>query len=177
MNIKSGCFLLMLGIFFSLASNAQHCPFDGSYTIAIHIKSQGILESLPTFYLVEQEESLQDSCRFNSRIDSIRFLTEDEVRRRLEADPQSTRSRYLPEWLSRDFNFLKGNQVVLLSMSQKDCMVPMGNNYQFIPRVFVVRFTVNGLAKELPVPQESVYSLCGSAGSWKRIRPIEIKLE
>jgi hypothetical protein len=155
---------------------AQHCPFDGYYTIAIRISKAGKGKPDPAFYLLEKEVVRKDSCRFTNRVDSTRFLTEKEVRAEMAEDPRSTRSRYLPEHLKKDHNFLKGNRVVFLGMSAKDCMVEKGNEYDYLPRKFVVRYTYNGRETEIVLPPESIYSLCGARGSWKRIKPLEVQL-
>lgn len=156
--------------------SAQHCPFDGLYTIAISISKANKTMSATTFYLLEKETTRKDSCRLTNYVDSTRFLTEKEVRAAMEADPHSTRSRYMPERLRGDQNFLKGNQVVFLNMSAKDCMVEKGNEYDMLPRQLVIRYTCNGREIELDVPKESIYSLCGAYGSWKRIKSLELPL-
>jgi hypothetical protein len=156
--------------------SAQHCPFDGLYTIAIRISKADKAMSATEFYLLEKETTRKDSCRFTNYVDSTRFLTEKEVKAEMEEDPHSTRSRYLPERLKGDQNFLKGNQVVFLNMSAKDCMVEKGNEYEMLPRQLVIRYTCNGRQIELDVPKESIYSLCGAYGSWKRIKPLELPL-
>lgn len=155
--------------------SAQHCPFDGLYTIAISIKADKAM-SATAFYLLEKKTARKDSCSFTNYVDSTRFLTEKEVRAEMEADLHSTRSRYMPERLKGDQNFLKGNQVVFLNMSAKDCMVERGNEYDMLPRQLVVRYTINGHEMEVAVPKESIYSLCGAYGSWKRIKPLELPL-
>jgi hypothetical protein len=154
---------------------AQHCPYDGLYTIAISTGKAFKKGPPPTFYLAEKPSGRKDSCRFSPAVDTVRFFSEAELRNKLAADPNSTLSRYLPDQLKKDHNFLKGNRIVLLSMSQKDCMVPRDNEYDLLPRKFVVFYTYNGLEIEVPVPSESIYHLCGTGGSWKRIKPIEIK--
>lgn len=155
---------------------AQHCPFDGYYTLAIRLNKAGKRGPIPDFYLLEKEVARKDSCSFTDRVDSIRFLSEREIKAEMAEDPRSTRSRYLPERLKKDHNFLKGNRVIFLGMSAKDCMVEKGNEYDYLPRQFVVRYTNNGRETEIVVPQESIYSLCGAGGSWKRIKPMEIQL-
>jgi hypothetical protein len=169
-------FLVFWVILFITDLQAQHCPYDGLYTIAINT-GKAFKKGQPTaFYLVEKPSGRKDSCRFNPMVDTVRFFSEAELRNKLAADPNSTLSRYLPDQLEKDYNFLKGNRIVLLSMSQKDCMVPRGNEYDLLPRNFVVVYTFNGSATEVPVPAERIYSLCGTGGSWKRIKPIEIQL-
>jgi hypothetical protein len=171
-------FISPLLFFFLIAtteSMAQHCPFDGLYAIVIrtHHSNQKIMA--PMFYLAEKEVSDNDSCSFTNRIDSLGFRTEKMIRADWAEEPHSTRSRYLPEQLRKDFNFLKGNRVVFLSMSQKDCMVPRGNEYDMVPRNFVIRYTYKGGNMEIPITEESIYHLCGTGGSWKRIKPINIQ--
>jgi len=168
--------LMVILILMNVDLHAQHCPFDGSYAIAIRIKQTGKGGRLPDFFLAEKEVSRKDTCRFNDRVDSTRFLSEKEVKAEMAEDPRSTRSRYLPERLKKDFNFLKGNRVVFLSMSQKDCMVERGNEYDLLPRHLVVRYSYDGRETEIVAPPESIYSLCGAGGSWKRIKPMEIQL-
>lgn len=169
-------FIAVFGLMATTHLTAQHCPFDGYYAAVIHINDKQPPAKVPGFYLLEKEDERKDSCRFTARVDSIRFLTEAEIKALLAADPQSTRSRYLPEWLEKYHNFLQGNRVVLLTLSQRDCMVAEGNNYHYLHRQFVIRYSVNGRQTELKVPPESVYYLCGTAGSWKRIKPLEIDL-
>jgi hypothetical protein len=156
---------------------AQHCPFDGYSAIVIRTGDQKTAASSPYFFLVEKEEKRRDTCRFTSRVDSTRFKTEKEIRAEMAGDPHSTRSRYLPEQLKKDHNFLKGNQTVFLTMSQKDCMVARGNEYDYFPRKFVIHYTDKGREIEIPVPAENIYSLCGTGGSWNRIKPIIIRLD
>jgi hypothetical protein len=142
-------FLVFWVILFITDLQAQHCPYDGLYTIAINT-GKAFKKGQPTaFYLVEKPSGRKDSCRFNPMVDTVRFFSEAELRNKLAADPNST---------------------------QKDCMVPRGNEYDLLPRNFVVVYTFNGSATEVPVPAERIYSLCGTGGSWKRIKPIEIQL-
>lgn len=176
MNAAIKCLLLFSALLSVGDLQAQHCPFDGYYTIAIRISKAGKGASATAFYLLEKEVDRKDSCSFTKRVDSTRFLSEDEVRAEMDEDPRSTRSRYLPERLKKDHNFLKGNRVVFLGMSAKDCMVERGNEYDYLPRQLVVRYTFNGRDMEVAIPQESIYSLCGAQGSWKRIKPLEIVL-
>jgi len=82
----------------------------------------------------------------------------------------------LPEQLIKDFNFLKGNQTVFLNMASKDCMVERGNEYNMIPRNFVIRYTYKGQYLELPVAAESIFSMCGAKGSWSRMKPVVVNL-
>jgi hypothetical protein len=177
MNQKFGWWPLLMGIFFSLASKAQHCPFDGLYTIAIQIKPAVKKSKQPVFYLAEKEGNRKDTCSFTNSVDSMRFNNEKQVHAALKADPRSTRSRYLPQRLKSDFNFLKGNQVVFLSMSAKDCMVARGNEYEYVPRNFVIRYSYGGKEWEVAVPVESIFSMCGAKGSWRRIEAMVIELE
>ncbi len=174
MKIPGKCLLITVFGLISLAVQAQHCPYDGFYTIAIRVGKAFKKGPLPSFYLIEKPSGRKDSCRFNPEMDTMRFLSETEFRNELAADPNSTLSRYLPDQLKKDYNFLKGNQVVLLTMSQKDCMVPRGNEYDLLPRNFVVVYTFKGRETEVPVTAESIFSLCGTRGPWKRIKPIEI---
>jgi hypothetical protein len=176
MNITIKYSLIIIFILPVVDLEAQHCPFDGLYTIAISISKAGKGMPVHAFYLLEKDVARKDSCSFTSRVDSTRFLSEKEVRAEMAEDPRSTRSRYLPERLKKDHNFLKGNRVVLFGMSAKDCMVEKGNEYNYLPRQFVVRYTYDGRETEVEVPSESIFSLCGASGSWKRIKPIEIFL-
>ncbi|MCU0404596.1 MAG: hypothetical protein MUE99_08605 [Chitinophagaceae bacterium] len=169
-------FLMLWGSLFIKELQAQHCPFDGLYTIALRVKTAGKKSPAPVFYLLEKETDRKDTCRFTNRVDSIPFNTEKEVRAALKADPTSTRSRYLPRSLKTDFNFLKGNQVVFLNMSAKDCMVVRGNDYDYIPREFIIRYNYGGKEWEVAVAAESVFGMCSTKGSWKRIKPVDIVL-
>jgi hypothetical protein len=174
--IAANVFPVILLLLVSIAVAAQHCPFDGTYAIAIHIDKPLKGKETPEFYLLEIEGDRKDSCRFTSHFDSTRFNTEKEIRAKMAADLTSTKSRYLPHQLKKDHNFLKGNQVVFLNMSEKDCMVPRGNEYQMIPRQFVIQYTINSKTVEKRVPVEAIYKLCGTGGSWKRIIPLELTL-
>lgn len=167
-------FLCLLFLVFTTfrGLQAQHCPYDGSYMIAVYlVDANGNPATSPEgLVLKEKFNPLADSCTYAPGQMVIPFA----------GAADSLLKKYNGHWLrsagerAQDAEFMNpGNYVVVLNMAQHTCMLKKGNDFRYLPRHFSI--AING--KTTDITEESIYSLCTNAGSWHRIRPLVIMKE
>ena len=166
--MKKIIIILLVALFFSTKSQAQHCPFDGTSIIMLKIKEGKVISNIT---LREKENPKADSCRFAQGLLTCVFQPIDT----LYADNHWVKDReirYQVSPLSK-----KGDYYVTLNMAQVDCMIAKGNEYTYLKRHFVLSYQdiKTGKIVEIVVPNKKIYSLCSSYGSWERIKAIRIK--
>lgn len=169
--------LLLFGLLFStrFLAQAQHCPFDGATAIVIKVvnkKGKPVTSLKSPIQLVEVDNPEADSCSFSGGLLKKDFL------------PAKTgiMERYPGSWKSwsqrfKDCSlFSTGCYALVLSMDQSDCMIKEGNDYRYLDRKYVIRYTSSNGKDiiEIPVMNDKRYSLCTGQGSWCRIEPIKI---
>jgi len=74
------CFIFLFAAMLSINLNAQHCPYDGTYLLAIKIvdKHGKMLTDINTvFYLLEVDNPMADSCTSAAGLVIKQFLTSD----------------------------------------------------------------------------------------------------
>lgn len=161
-----------------VATQAQHCPFDGSTVVVIKVvnkKGKPVTRLTKPFQLVEVDNPEADSCSFSQGLLNKNFA---EAR-------TAVMDRYPGSWKSwaekyKDCPMFKpGCYAIVLSMDQDDCMIKQGNDYRYRERKFEIRYDGKLLKAKLrkPLPEQSRYSLCTDGGSWCRIKPMEIVVE
>lgn len=165
-------FILMV----SFAAKAQHCPFDGYSTVVIRVLHQPEGEPEPVFHLVEDAGVYKDSCSFDTGKIDLVFRTEAQVLAGCQKKDGGIMNRYFPNWLKSRGNFIKGNQVVFLTMAGVDCVISNGNDYRYVKRIFNIEYSFRGKQYTKAVGTGDIYKMCWSAGSWKRILPVTIDL-
>lgn len=173
--MKKASLLILLILFIQTWALAQHCPFDGSAIVVIKLMhSDGTpvtnLSARPC--LIETDNPFADSCKYAEGLLSLPF----------DIPQKNLVEKYSGSWQYRASQYIKncvfnqpGHYVVVLNQAQKQCMLERGNDYKYGRRSFEIRLTSEkGNIPALQVPEESIYSLCTSAGNWTRIMPIEI---
>jgi hypothetical protein len=172
--LKDWVAIIVLLQVFPAISSAQHCPYDGFYAIVIQPK---LLPNhpLPRFKVVQQKS--MDSCAFTDQLDTLNFRSKEEWWAIAQEDKNGNWYRWLFPDLKKRGDFLQGNLVVRLSQSGRYCMVPRGNEYRFEPRQFRLIWKAGEEWKQLDIPDAFVYHLCGTAGSWQRIKPFAVEME
>lgn len=170
--MKIRMFFLGLSMSLLLPAIAQHCPFDGTYAVVVHLSKK-----LPPGYSLKLERipgPETDSCKYGKQFTVVEFLPAADSF--LSSYTQYGKEKF-KSLLKKDHNFVKGNQVVLMGSGERTCMidVPGSNDYRYIRRQFKVVLRKGAdTVKETVLPDDQIWSLCGSAGSWKRIHPVEL---
>jgi hypothetical protein len=172
--MKTLIFLLGMVLVFQPGVNAQHCPFDGSSMIVIHVtdkegKSTAIKGSVITLHEIDNPRA--DSCTYAKGILHIPF----------EKAEVALLKKYNNSWSSWSLERSKGcafldpgYYVTVLNMSQADCMIKDQGGFKYSKRRFEIRWVEKDEIIAVPVPVDRIYSLCTDAGSWKRIEAINI---
>ncbi len=170
--------LFIILLFFFQYAGAQHCPFDGSYSVVIKVvnKKGRPIDKLPiVITLQEQQNPKADSCYYSEGLFSDTFHASYTAMMNEESRAWKSRA----EQFAHCALFGKGCFMVLMNMAERDCMVPHGNDYEYISRRFAVVYTHTRTKKKvvLPIKPEQVYKMCTASGSWCRINPIKITVE
>jgi hypothetical protein len=158
--------IFVLVSLFSIKSQAQHCPFDGTSIIMLKIK--GDKKEVSNITLREKNNPKVDSCRFENELINVVFQPIDSLYARNHwVKSRENRPNMLIE---------KGDLYVTLNMAQVDCMIPKGNEYTLLKRHFVVSYkdVKTGKTVEMDVPDNRIFSLCTSYGEWERIKAIAV---
>lgn len=175
--MKTSFIIFSCILFFAVSGVAQHCPFDGASMVVIKLKDKKgtIVTTLKdSIFLVEVNNPLADSCSYEPGLLKLPFgsVTENLI------------NKYDGEWKKRSATYVKecsfikpGHYVVVLSMAGSSCMLHNGSDYKYLERKFEIRVKKGNTIKTLlPVPSTSIYKLCTGAGSWMRIKAIELTL-
>lgn len=170
-------FLLLLAIGWQTPIQAQHCPFDGSSAVIIHLPAiQGAAtgDTSLSYFLTETDTLRSDSCTYARGPLKILFRPID----------TALVKKYSNSWQYRAEQFIKVTGfnspdflTVVLNQAETSCMIQRikDGEFNYIKRQFEIRIFKSGqLIRQITVPQEKIYSLCTSSGSWTRIQPIEI---
>lgn len=168
--------VLLIG-FFSFQSFAQHCPFDGSNAIIILVKDKtGKILANPSvsISLSEIDNPIADSCAYAKGLLDIHFGTIEE----------SLIKKYAGSWEMWAVDRIKecsfnspGYFTVVLGQAEISCMIDNANEWQYIQRHYEIRIKDGDVVKQVvPTTDKDFYKLCTTAGSWTRIKPIEITI-
>jgi hypothetical protein len=175
--MKKWILILSLTIAFTPALMAQHCPFDGSAAVLIHIgdsTGKAMDHSSYTFILAETDTLKADSCTYANGALLIPFGSID----------KTLVKKYPNTWEYRAGIYVKetafnqpGYLIVVLNQAQASCMIDRNNSFHYIKRKFEIRVLQKGIViNRIPVTQDKIYSLCTSSGPWTRIESIDIVL-
>jgi hypothetical protein len=165
--MKKSFFIIPISILLTLSLKAQHCPFDGSNLILIKVKNKA---DTTRFTLKEIDNPKADSCRYAEGLLSMEFKNVDSF---------YTTNHWIKDWETQieatPVSEL-GHFYVRLNQATHDCMIPVGNNYRYIKRQFVIEYfnTKNQKLEQMEVPEKSIYNLCKSAKNWGKFKAIEI---
>jgi hypothetical protein len=163
------CFL------FLYTATAQMSPFDGSYTVLVKVKEN----NLPADVRLELREiSLpSDSCRFSPKLLRIQFQLPGNVLIKNRNDNKIWEER--AQEYAKDASFMApGYYAVVLNQAERQCMIPRGNDYEFILRNFRIVAVQKGKETILAeVPAGYVYSLSTMRGRWSEMMAIEVTLQ
>ena len=166
--MKKIIIILLVALFFSTKSQAQHCPFDGTSIIMLKIKEGKVISNIT---LREKENPKADSCRFAQGLLTCVFQPIDT----LYADNHWVKDReirYQVSPLSK-----KGDYYVTLNMAQVDCMIAKGNEYTYLKRHFIITFKdkKTGETEQIDVPETKIFKMCTASGSWDKFEAIKIE--
>jgi hypothetical protein len=175
--MKKWILILFLSFAITPSLMAQHCPFDGSSAIIIHLPvTQGAIatDTSLSFFLVETDTLHSDSCTYARGPLKILFRPID----------TALVKKYSNSWQYRAEQFIKITGfnspdflTVVLNQAETSCMIQRkkDGDFNYTKRKFEIRVFKGGqMIRQIAVPQEKIYSLCTSSGSWTRIQPIEI---
>lgn len=167
---KSALFLIAACLLM-LHSGAQMSPFDGSYTIVIHVINTPV-ENV-RFELREKNQPV-DSCSFNPQRIRMGFQNPESVLIKNRYNNYSWEidaGKY-----AKDAAFMStGYFAVVLTSGERSCMIRNGNQYHYKDRNFQIIAIRDGSETIVSeVPQNFVYSLSRMRGRWAEIRSIPI---
>jgi hypothetical protein len=164
------CFWLL-----PLNAFAQHCPFDGTSMVVIHLvdqKGKDIDKFEGGLALREVENDHPELCTYAPDIVKQNFLeAKTAFYETRDTDRfKDTLDKYCPEC-----TFLKpGYYAAKLSQATEECMIKHGDDFDYKPRKYEVQVDHDGMTQNVPVPKDRIYSLCTAQGRWSRIQPIQV---
>jgi hypothetical protein len=175
--MKKWILILSLTITAAPELMAQHCPFDGSSAVLIHIMDstgKGMDHTPYHFILAETDTVKADSCTYANGPLLIPFGSIDSAL--VKKYPNSWEYRAGIYVQKTTFN-QPGYFIVVLNQAQASCMIDRNNNFHYIKRKFEIRVQQKGIViNRIPVTEEKIYSLCTSSGPWTRFQSIDIVL-
>ena len=179
---------IVFGIYFLAISKtmlAQHCPFDGTHLIAIKVvdKQGKMIADLNTsFYLIEVDNPMADSCTSAAGLVKKQFLSKDTFM--FGCTERFNRNGYDTELLKRLKNagvFTKANRMLTINQAENTCTLigkseTVYTNYIYRQRKFVIAYTINRKEIHMPLPDELIYAVCTNAKEIEKFKPVIIKL-
>lgn len=179
------CILIVFSFFIFNSAFAQHCPFDGSYLIAIKVvNKQGkmVKTASTNFYLQEVDNKLADSCSSAAGIVRKEVLTtENYIKDCTERWDRNGYNKELIDRLTKANVFTTSNMFVSLNQSEHTCTLigkseTVYTNYIYLKRKFVITYTLNKKRVSVKVPKTAIYSLCKGSNELENFKPLVIKL-
>ncbi|RZM17789.1 MAG: hypothetical protein EOO88_42425 [Pedobacter sp.] len=164
-------FLLLICIsFFVLSySNGQHCAFDGTYILAVNIKSP----SGKTFGISSYDLRLVKSGFMDSDSCCSLSLPFDSTRKLLLFSSITSRNAYGEA--NSKAQLLKDNCFsVLLTQDQVNCLFDTCHGNQEAEIVYT--YKRHHTKRYARVNRNNIYKLCTASGSWERIKPVILKV-
>ena len=160
--------LVIMASLFSIKSQAQHCPFDGTSIVLIKVSNE---TDKTDFILKEVNNPKADSCTYAEGLLQKSFQPIDSF----YANNQWIKTyekRYEMQKIAS-----KGNLYVKLTQATADCMIKNGNNYTYLKRHFIITFKDKKTNKieQMDVPETKIFKMCTASGSWDRFEAIKIE--
>jgi hypothetical protein len=155
-----------------MQASAQMSPFDGSYTVVVKINAK----ALPAGVHLELQETNPpaDSCRFSDKPLRVKFQPPEEVLIKNRNENKHWED-YATEYAKQASFMGPGYYAVVLSMGERTCMTPEGNNYRYTKRTFsIMAVQQNGETTLAQVPADQVYDLGLMRGRWKDIHAVKL---
>ncbi len=177
--------LIVFASFIFNATIAQHCPFDGSYLIAIKVvNKQGkmVKTTSTNFYLQEVDNKVADSCSSAAGLIKKQLITTANYIK--DCNERWDRNGYNKELINRLTKanvFTTSNMFVSLNQSERTCTLigkseTVYTNYIYLKRKFVIPYTLNKKRVSVKVPKTAIYSLCKGSNELENFKPLVIKL-
>ncbi|MBL7702322.1 MAG: hypothetical protein JNM14_08725 [Ferruginibacter sp.] len=178
-------FLLFFSVMLPVSVNAQHCPYDGMYLIAIKItdKQGKMLTGVKTvFYLQEADNPMADSCTSAAGLVKKQFLSSDAFAS--EINNRFNRNGYNKELnnrLKKAGVFAGANMMVSLNQAENTCTLigkseTVYTNYIYRQRKFVTVYELDGKEIITQLPDSFISALCTNNRDLKNFKTITIKL-
>ncbi len=172
------CFFLICLSILPLNIAAQHCPFDGTRMIVVHLtdaKNNPITDAVQSLVLREIDNPNADSCTYAKSLLEKPFLLSNDAFSNIY---KGQNSYDLIQEFCGDCAFLTdGFYAVGLNQAEASCMIKKDGDFEYSKRKFEIGFEKNDVKQTVKVSEDKIYSLCTSGGKWSRIVPIEIKIE
>jgi hypothetical protein len=175
--------LLTLGVF--KISIAQHCPYDGSYLIAIKLvdkKGKMIKTTNTKFYLQEVNNKLVDSCTSAAGVIKKQLLTTaNYIKDCNERWDRNGYGKELIDRLTKANVFTSSNMFVYINQGEHTCTLigkseTVYTNYIYTKRKFVINYTINNKKYSTSISAKAIYSLCTGSEDLQNFKPVVIKL-
>lgn len=170
-------FLLLFSFVSASTVFAQHCPFDGTRMVVIHLtdaENKPVVDAFDSLILRETDNADAEACTYSEG------LLEKPFARALNAffelygikDSAETLQKYCA-----DCSFLTdGFYAAKLNQAEFNCMLKKDNDFTYRKRKFEAVYEKNGVKKSVKVGENDIYSLCTGNGKWSRIVPVELKI-
>ncbi len=172
------CFFLLCILVFSQNIAAQHCPFDGTRMIVVHLtdaKDNPVTDGMQSLVLREIDNPDAASCTYAEGLLEKPFLLANDAFSNIY---KGQNSYDLIQEYCADCAFLTdGFYAVRLGQAETSCMIKKDGDFDYKKRKFEIGFEKNDVKQTVIVSADKIYSLCTGGGKWSRIVPIEIKIE
>lgn len=177
-SLLTKCFFLLCFSVLPLNIAAQHCPFDGTRMIVVHLtdeKDQAIVDAVQSLTLREIDNPNADACTYAEGLLEKPFLLANDAFTNIYKTRSSV--NLIQEYCA-DCSFLTdGFYAVRLGQAETNCMIKKDGDFTYQKRKYEIRFEKNGVKKIVKVSDDKIYSLCTDGGKWSRIVPIKMKIE
>ncbi|MCD9188225.1 MAG: hypothetical protein LUM44_17545 [Pyrinomonadaceae bacterium] len=174
--LKISFLLLFLSVSASTGFT-QHCPFDGTRMIVIHLtdaENKPVVDAFDSLILREIDNADAEACTYSEG------LIEKPFARALNAFSELYGINGSAEIMQKncgDCSFLTdGFYAAKLNQAEFNCMVKKDNDFNYKKRKFEAVYEKNGVKKSVKVSENDIYSLCTGTGKWSRIVPVELKI-
>lgn len=164
------CSLLL--VVAAVEGSAQTHPFVGSYAVIVQMK--GRPPATDWRLELREQTALSDSCRFQTYPLQLRLQPPEKVLIQNRYD-NKTWERLAKAYAKKAAFMKKGHWAIALNQSERYCMIPKGNDYQFKPRIFCIVLVANNQETILAeVAPSQVYSLSTFRGRWNEMKAIAL---
>lgn len=177
--------LLPVFLLYSAIILAQHCPFDGYHLIAVKVvdqKGKLITDFKTTFYLVEVDNPMADSCTSAAGLIRKPLIPKDTFIAACNSQfDRNGYNRKLYDRLTKAGVFANANMIVNLNQAENTCTLigkseTVYTNYIYRQRKFVIVYSINNKEIRQDIPDDVIYSLCTAAKEIDHFKPVIIKL-
>ena len=175
--MKKLTFILM--ILAGQYASAQHCPYDGSYLVAVKIvnqKGKTITIQKGTVFLVELPTKETDSCSYAAGPVRKPLLNSPDFKADCDQHFSESNSHVLTDRLKNTGIMDKADWMISLNQAEHTCMIKSDSDMRLFARNYVIVYYYNKKEFRVPVQLEDIKSLCTGSKDLINFKPVTIRV-